>query len=169
MLTELCQELNNWFDENPKDGTKNRFFGTFVIENGTIDLSETNIQSGQYFRIVGSVFNDGVYKYEPDVTPSQEHPETQRPVLINESFDGAVWLMSVPPSVVTLATEIDSWNEKYGNVDSSAMSPFTSESFGGYSYSKSNGSGSNGSGAGGTSSWQKVFENRLKQWRKILP
>ena len=165
MLTELCQELNNWFDENPKDGTKNRFFGTFVIENSTIDLSETSVQNGQYFRIVGSVFNDGVYKFEPEVTPTQEHPETHRPVLTDETFEGAVWAMSVPPSVVSLAKDIEDWQAKYGGVDSQAMSPFNSESFGGYSYSKSSGgSGTCGSNA---NSWQGVFASQMSKYRKI--
>ena len=31
MLTELCQELRNWFD-------RERYYGTFTIENGNIIL-----------------------------------------------------------------------------------------------------------------------------------
>ena len=153
MLTELCQELNNWFDENAKDGTKNRFFGTFVIENGAIDLSQTDVQEGQYFRIVGSVFNDGVHKYHTNN-------------LVDETFNGAVWAMAIPRAVIALAAEISDWMAKYGGVDSVAMSPFTSESFGGYSYSK--GSGVSGA-TGQTVSWQSVFASRLNQWRKIRP
>ena len=49
MLTELCQELRNWFE-------RKKFFGTFTIESGQIDLPDGSLQSGQYFRIVGSVF-----------------------------------------------------------------------------------------------------------------
>ena len=165
MISEICQELKNWFDE-ASDGTKTRYFGTFVIEDKTIDLSGTEIKSGQYFRIVGSIFNDGVYKYEPEVTPTQEHPETHRPVLVDETFNGAVWAMAIPNEVIALAAEISDWVAKYGGVDSAAMSPFTSESFGGYSYSK----GSGGSGATGqTGSWQSAFASRLNQWRKIRP
>lgn len=145
MLTELCQELRNWFD-------KERHFGTFVIENGSIDLSEAGIQNDQYFRIAGSVFNDGVHQY-----PAED--------LHDEVFDGAVWLMAVPKAVLDLAAEIEAWQAKYGGADSAAMSPFTSESFGGYSYSK--GSGSDGSGSSG--SWQSAFASRLNQWRKIHP
>ena len=94
MLTELCQELKNWFDAS-------RHFGTFTIEDG--ELSVSFLQDGQYFRIVGSVFNDGVYKYEPNLTPTQEHPETHRPVLKDETFDGAIWALAVPPEVISLA------------------------------------------------------------------
>ena len=155
MLEELCRELNNWFDENPKDGTKNRFFGTFIIEDGAIDLSSINIKSGQYFRIVGSIFNDGVYQY---------------PVigLTDETFDGAVWAMAVPPEVIALAAEIQDWSKKYQSVDSPAMSPYSSESFGGYSYQK--GATTSSSGASSLSgTWQSVYGARLNKWRKIRP
>lgn len=149
MLTELCKELNNWFD-------KDRIFGVFTISDGAIDLSETGIQNGQYFRIADSVFNDGVYQY-----PAAE--------LTDETFDGAVWLMAVPPAVISLASEIEAWQAKYGGADSAAMSPFMSESFGGYSYSKTSSSGSAGAGAGGAVTWQSVFASRLSPWRKIRP
>ena len=153
MLEEICRELNNWFDTNPNDGSKNHYFGNFVIEDGAIDLSDTDIQPNQYFRIIGSVFNDGVYQY----------PATG---LTDETFDGAVWAMAVPPSVIALSAEIEAWQDKYGGADSVAMSPFTSESFGGYSYSKSGRSGSSGADAG-AGTWQSAFANRLGKWRKI--
>ena len=145
MLTELCQELKNWFDIE-------RHFDTFVIENG--GLSVPFLQEGQYFRIVGSVFNDGVYQY----------PATE---LKDETFDGAVWAMAVPPAVAELSEEIDAWQAKYGGADSAAMSPFTSESFGGYSYSKGGGSSASGNGSGGAGTWQSAFAGRLNLWRKI--
>ena len=53
MLTEICQELKNWFDLE-------RHFGVFTIENG--ELSLPFLMDGQYYRICGSVFNDGVQK-----------------------------------------------------------------------------------------------------------
>lgn len=148
MLGEICRELNNWFDENPKAGSKDRLFGEFVIKDGVIDLSETDIKPGQYFRIVGSVLNDGVY----------QHPASG---LTDETFDGAVWLMYVPNEILRLAQDIEAWQEKYGGIDSAAMSPFQSESFGGYSYSKS--------GSGGAMTWKSQFADRLSAYRKIRP
>lgn len=146
MLTELCKEINNYFDTA-------RCFGTFVIANG--ELSDVDfLQDGQYFRIVGSVFNDGVYQYPADG-------------LKDEVFNGAIWAMAVPQEVIALADDIDDWCEKYQTVDSIAMSPYNSESFGGYSYSKSAVGDSNGSGGSGT--WQSVFANRLNKWRKVRP
>lgn len=136
MLTELCGALRNWFEID-------RISGTYTVENGSIALPF--LQNGQYFRVIGSVFNDGVHQY-PDYG------------MIDETFDGAVWPMAIPPAVLLLDEEIEAWQKKNGDA---AASPFMSESFGGYSYSK---------GANGTSNsttWQSVFKPRLNQWRKI--
>lgn len=154
MLTELCQELRNWFDRyQPK------LLGKFIIENGVIfyatnglniPLSERGLQQNQYYRIIGSVFNDGVHKYVDGES------------LTDEIFNGAVWFMAIPPAVISLAEEIKDWNDKYGQ---EASSPFMSESFGGYSYSKSMSSNSDGSLS--QTDWQSVFKSRLNKWRKL--
>lgn len=146
MLTELCKELNNWFE-------KERIFGVFKIEDG--QLTGVPMQDGQFFRIIGSVFNDGVHEY-----PCSN--------LEDEEFDGAVWTMAVPPSVVALAKEIKNWNAEYGGIGSAAMSPFQSESFGGYSYTMKSGGSSNGDGSSAVT-WKSVFANHLNRWRKIRP
>lgn len=146
MMTEVCQYLRNWFE-------KDKLQGTFTITNEGIAYSDGNpipALSGQYIRIVGGVFNEGVYKYGVDA-------------LIPEEFEGAVWLMAVPPSVVSLVDEISAWQNKYGGIDSGAMSPFSSESFNHYSYSK----GSAYSGSSSDSGWKSVFGSRLSPWRKI--
>ena len=145
MLTELCQELHNWFD-------RERYSGTFTVENGI--LTAPFLKEGQYYRILGSVFNDGVYRY-PDSG------------LDDETFDGFIWALAIPKAVIKLSTEIDAWQKKYGDADSTAMSPFASESFGGYSYSKGAGRTSASGSTAGSSGWQSVFANRLNMWRKI--
>lgn len=142
MLTELCQELRNWFD-------RERHFGTFEITDGNI--TAPFLTEGQYYRIVGSLFNDGVHKY-PDCD------------LNDETFDGAVWALAIPQPVIKLSQEIQAWRDKYEAADGVAMSPFASESFGGYSYTKA--SGSSTSVAGGVT-WQSMFRKRLNAWRKI--
>ena len=143
MLTEICAELRNWFVV--PDGVH---IGTYTISGGSIAPLDF-LQEGQYFRIVGSVFNDGVYQY----------PATS---LTDEVFEGAVWAMAVPSDVITLAGEIGEWKTKYG---AAAASPFTSESFGGYSYTKSG--GASVTGTTGTMSWQTQFKSRLNRWRKL--
>lgn len=144
VLSELCAELNNYF-------WRKKLTGSYIIQNGSIDLDEY-IQDGQYFRIVGSVFNDGVHKY----------PVTD---LHDEEFRGSIWSMAVPQTVLDLASDISDWQTKYGDINSSAMSPFSSESFNNYSYSKPSGS-SSGDGYD-SSSWQGVFASRLAKWRRV--
>lgn len=137
MLTEVCAEIRNYF-------VKDIHNGTFEIVGGKITPLDF-IQENQYFRIVGSVFNDGVYKYTTDL------------VLTDEIFSGSVWAMAVPPSVVALAEEI----KKYSESDEAKPSAYTSESFGGYSYSKA--TDENGAPIG----WKKVFASRLNKYRRI--
>jgi len=137
MLTEMCKELNNWFECK-------KVFGTFTIKDGQIIVPEDSLQNGQFFRIVGSVFNDGVHQY-----PVED--------LVNETFTGAIWLMAVPPAVVDLSERISEWMTTYG---SSVSSPYSSESFGGYSYSKT-------SSGQGNATWRSTFADELTRWRKI--
>lgn len=146
MLSELCQELKNWFDRGQP-----RLYGAFEISEGKIIDSDFTdvIKNNQYFRIIGSVFNDGVYKYTNDL------------MLEDELFVGSVWLMAIPKAVVELSAEIDAWIEKYGE---SVSSPYSSESFGGYSYTKASGSTGDGSS---NPSWQSAFASKLNLWRKI--
>ena len=144
MLNELCQELKNYFDKGmPK------FFGEIVVEGGAIKNAEflEAIKPNQYFRIVGSIFNDGVYCFKEGLA------------LENETFDGAIWLMAIPKDFLALAKEIEDWQTEYGKT---INSPYTSESFGGYSYSKA--SGKNG---GGAVSWQDAFASKLNLYRRI--
>ena len=137
-LTEICAELRNWFVV--PNGVH---IGTYTISGGSIAPLDF-LQEGQYFRIIGSVFNDGVHQY-----PAAD--------LTDEVFHGAVWAMAVPPSLIALSAEI----EEYNNSDAGKASPFTSESFGGYAYTKATDAN------GAPISWQKAFASRLSKWRKL--
>ncbi len=143
-IEEVCRFCRNWFD-------KERYTGTFTISNGAL-AGSLPLLTGQYFRIIGSVFNDGIHVY-----PASD--------LTDETFEGAVWAMAVPSAVIAQTEDIEAWTEKYGGIDSPAMSPYSSESFGGYSYSKSTG-GTSGDSSGGNS-WESAFASKLSQWRKI--
>lgn len=135
MLNQILKHLKNWFVA--PNGVR---YGTFTIEDGGIDLPF--LQPGQYFRIIGSVFNDGVYAY-PAYT------------LKDETFSGAVCALAIPAEVVDLANEIAQWQEKNSNA---IRSPFQSESFEGYSYTKK---------SGDEAGWCSAFSDRLNQWRKL--
>ena len=144
VLTEICDYLNNYF-------WVKKIEGSFTIENGTIEVPA--LQQGQYFRIVGSTFNDGVHKY----------PITASTRLTDETFSGSVWAMAVPNTIIALAADIKEWQAIHGKADSEALSPFNSESFSGYSYSKSGNSVSGGT----ATTWQDVFAGRLNKYRKL--
>lgn len=139
MLTELCQELHNWF--NNRDEIQ---FGAFAIDGGTLSLPF--LVDGQYYRIVGSVFNDGVHQYGVDV-------------LTDETFTGAIWPMKIPQAVLDLDAKITAWQEANKKV---LDSPYQSESWNGYSYSLKSG-GTNG----GAITWQSNFASEMNRWRKI--
>ena len=138
MLTELCAEIRNYFLAS--DGIHT---GTFTISGGKI-MPLDFLKEGQYFRIVGSTFNDGVHQY-----PAAD--------LADESFAGSVWAMAVPPAVIALADEIKAYCES----DAAKPSPFNSESFGGYSYTRAT------DDKGAALSWQNVFAKRLNNYRRI--
>ena len=138
MLTELCAEIRNYFLMPNGIHT-----GTFSISGGELAPSDF-LKEGQYFRIIGSTFNDGVHQY-PAVG------------LVDESFAGAVWAMAVPPAVIALAADI----KRYCESDLAKPSPFSSESFGGYSYTKAT------DDKGAALSWQDVYAKQLKQYRRI--
>ena len=139
MLEQVLMHLKNWF--LVPGGIHE---GTYTIEDGGITLPF--LVNGQYFRICGSVFNDGLHQY-----PASD--------LKAETFDGAVWALAVPQAVIELAAEIEAWERKNGDA---SVSPYQSESFGGYSYSKATDSAS-----GGAVTWQSAFRSRLNAWRKL--
>lgn len=132
MLETVLMYLNNWF-------VVGRYDDTYTIEDGGIALPF--LVDGQYFRIVGSLFNDGVYQYPAELT--------------DETFDGSVWALAIPKALLSTVDEITAWQAKNGD-----SGPYTSESFGGYSYSKA--TNSKGMAVG----WRDVFAAQLAHWKK---
>ena len=80
-------------------------------------------------------------------------------MLLPISFTGSVWALAIPKAVIELADEIQKWQEKNGEA---SVSPYRSESFGGYSYSKST-----DAETGDAVTWQSSFKQQLSAWRKI--
>ena len=120
---------------------KELYGGEFKVENGSINLPF--LLENQYFRIVGSVFNDGVYQYPVNG-------------LFDETFHGAIWTLNVSPSLVELAERIEKWEKE--NAD---KTPYQAESFGGYSYTAKTGAN------GRAYSWKDEFAADLATWRKL--
>lgn len=136
MLEQVLAYLRNYFVVGYSSGR-------FEIKEGTILVD--GLKDGQYFKIVGSIFNDGTYKY-PAVT------------LTDETFCGSVYALAIPKPLIDLVAEIEEWQTAN---KSATESPYQAESFGGYSYTLKGGS----EGIGAT--WQSVFAQRLNIWRKI--
>ena len=164
-IEALCAELNNYHDTD-------RIQGTFTIESGSISLPF--LSENQFFRIVGSKWNDGVYIYSPEswIVRSSTWEEVMNgnlnwgelrsknwgdlveSELIDETFTGAIWPMRMPRAFLDLSKKIAEYNES----DAAKPSPFLSESISGYySYTKASAE---------STEWQTVFNSELKRWRK---
>ena len=138
MLEQVLMNIRNWFPV--KGGIHS---GTFTIKDGGITLPF--LADGQYLRICGSVFNDGLHQYNVlDLT--------------DETFTGTIWALAIPKAVIELADEMEAWQKKNGEA---ASGIYQSESFGGYQYSKQTASD------GGQVNVWSVFRKRLNQWRKL--
>lgn len=136
MLEQVLIEIHNWFQTGI-------YPGTYTIEDGGIALPF--LQDGQYFRITGSVFNNGLHRYGPEMK-----------LLHDETFAGSIWALAIPLKVIDVADEIAEWESKYGD---KVLSPYMSESYENYSYAKSTDENSGG--------WQAVFKRRLNPYRKL--
>ena len=141
MLEQLLRHLRNWFLVEV-DGEEQIFSGTYTVKGG--EMSLPFLQPNQFYRVVGSVFNDGLHRY---CDPGD--------YLQDETFTGAIWALSIPTAVIKLSEEIEEWQQN------NALSPYQSESFGGYTYQRATGR------SGKTATWQDVFAHRLNPWRKI--
>ena len=135
MLEAMLTHLHNWFPA--KNG---KHAGAFVISSGVLS-PDIGLLPGQYYRIRGSTFNDGLHYVGESA-------------LTDEAFEGEVWALAIPRAVQELSGEIAAWVEKNPETDK------VSESFGGYSYSRAQ------NASGGVGGWQAAFAGRLNAWRR---
>lgn len=61
------------------------------------------MEAGQYYRIVGSKYNDGLHKNGEK--------------LVDEEFFGDIWMLDIPPALVKLADEIAAWQMDHFDSD----------------------------------------------------
>ena len=140
MLEQILMEIHNWF--RVRDGLDGIHPGTYTIEGGGIVLPF--LAPSQYFRIMGSVFNDGLHRYGPDME-----------ALTDETLGSGPTRHPLSKALVELAGEVEAWQKKYGE---RAASMYSSESLAGqYSYTMDTES----------SSWQAAFRARLDPYRKL--
>lgn len=135
-VEKVMDGIHNWF-------SRGCVYGTYEVQEGAIDCPD--LAPGQFYRIVGSTFNDGLHKEDVhDLAP--------------ETFTGKIYLLAVPKGFLDLCDEIEAWEENNAKV---LDGPFKSESFGGYSYTIAQ--DSSGSPAG----WSTHFSKALNRWRKL--
>lgn len=137
MLEQVCGEIRNYFVRDERDV----HFGRFTVEGGILSPCDF-LCDGQYYRIAGSVNADGIYRW----------PEAPQ---VDGEIECTIWAMRVPADFIDLCNEIAAYVESDGK-----PSGFTSESFGGYSYTKAT------TESGQPVSWRDVFKSRLNPYRK---
>ena len=151
MLQKVCEEVHNYFvcDRLPE---------RYTIADGTLSPAPA-LSNGQRFLVVGSALNDGVYTWHPYGINTDD--DDAGATLFDEVFTGTVCSLAIPRAFLDLVARIGAWDAKYAEA---AASPYQSESFGGYSYTKANGAdGTQGGGA----TWQAQFRRELDRWRKV--
>lgn len=134
MLYEIMKSIRNFF-------VKESRFGRYEIKEGKISLPF--LIEGDRFIIEGSKRNDErIFVY-----PAEN--------MKDEEFEGRIVMIDPPESFLSLVAEIEEY------CSTNKATPYQSESFGGYSYTKAT------SASGNLASWQTAFGTRLNAWRKI--
>lgn len=143
VLEEVLQHIHNFFDRGSE-----RYSGRLSVSGGAI--APVQIPNGAWYRVQGSYLNDGLH----------QHPAED---LADEEFEGTVTVLRIPRPLLRLVEEISDWQERYGEATSG---PYSSESFGGYSYTIKSDSSSQ-YGSGGLTGWRLAYRDRLNAWRRI--
>lgn len=153
MIEQVCAHIHNYFEVDDNTGQRMIHPGTYTIENGLITLPF--LTAGNYFRIMGSERNNGVFEYKEAI--DEEEPE-----LTDETFTGVIWKMRPPKAFLKIVADIEDWMDKYGEI---MRNPYQSEDvIGVYSYTKM----TSGKVSGDfIATWENVYKNQLDQWRKL--
>lgn len=145
-LEQVLWHIHNWFAYDELDVR-------CAISDGQLPAS-VSIPEGAWYRIQGSLLNDGLH----------QHPAAD---LMDETFDGTITVCAIPNALLSVVEEIEDWQLHYSEARRKALSsPYSSESFDGYSYTTKDFSGAN-SASGGLSGWQAAFASDLNPWRKM--
>lgn len=146
MLEQVLHHIHNWF-------AYDEFNVRCAISDSQLPAS-VSIPEGAWYRIEGSLLNDGLHRH-----PAED--------LRDETFSGTITICAIPNALLDVVEEIEDWQQAYNKGRDKALeSPYSSESFDGYSYNMRDYSGAN-SASGGLSGWQAEFASRLNTWRKV--
>lgn len=150
MLLELMKECRNFF-EIGVSGYVTKCDDTYTIASGVLSPVPDDLTVGQYFAIVDSVLNDGIFLLGADGAITGDYSA------VDEEFTGTIYPLKVPRDFVQLATDITSWRTNAGE-----SSPYVSERFPDYQYQKAQGAN------GAAITWQKQFADRIAPYRRMI-
>lgn len=159
MLQQILEYIHNYFIKTP-------YPGQYAIADGILAPQQSTatqmpaLKEGQRFWLEGSDLNDGVYTWHESGIMDDDDNEAAG--LQAETFAGTICALAVPPAVLALAGEINSWVDTNSDM---LDSPYQSESFNGYSYTLKNAGSSTGADASDYD-WRNHFKKRLERWRK---
>ena len=103
LLEDVMTYCANFFE---RGGYKSNF----TIANGVLS-GVSFLQPGQYYRIVGSIFNDGLHQFGNDTD-----------TLTDETFYGDIYPLAPPRAFLALVEKIDAWR---GKNEAMSKSPYT--------------------------------------------
>lgn len=149
VLEQVLSHIHNWFVYDELDVRCS-------IEGGSLPAS-VSIPEGAWYRIQGSLFNDGLH----------QHPADD---LTDETFDGKVTICAIPRVLLSVVDEITDYIDAMNESDAAVReAKFQSESFGGYTYSLKGDSRANSASGGvsGLTGWQAAFRSDLNPFRRI--
>lgn len=140
---EVMRHLNNFFERGYR-ATE------YTITGGALAPADL-LRPGLWVCITGSFFHDGAWRIGADLR-LEDLPEGTP----DETFAGRVWMLAPPPAFLALCDEIDDFVKKINET------PYQSESFENYSYTKPTGKN------GGVITWQEAFADRLQPYRHMF-
>ena len=147
MLEKVLSHIHNWFMRDTfavKD---------CIINGGQLPASVSSQIKAPWYRIQGSYQNDGIHGASD--------------VLTDETFSGTISNIVVPKALASLIDDIAAWEASNATAAQAALeSPYSSESFGGYSYSLRDDLVAQNA-SGGLTGWQAAFASQLNPWRKM--
>lgn len=143
MIAQVMDECRNHF-------WREYLSGAFSVKNGMLHELGKGLDVGgfRYVIIVGSMQHDGLWQVNQGAEGALLSGAEN---LADETFIGKVYFCAPPADFVQLCSEIEAFTAKY------PVTPYQSESFGAYSYSKAAGAGS--------ADWRGAFGRRLSTWR----
>lgn len=131
-VAAVMRQVRNFFDRGYMDGR-------FTIAGSVLSPAP----AAPWIAISGSLYNDGVYPLSGGFLAG----------VTDEVFTGRVWLLYPPKDFLDLCNEMSAYDDKH------PPGAYQSESFGGYSYTRSAGDGG---------AWQQAYKDRLTPYRHMF-